>query len=115
MEANIATHKELHRRGVRMLIGGDYGLPFMPNGINAQDVAHLVNYIGLSPLEALRAATWHGGLAMGKGAGALTVGAPADLLLCAGDPTADPGIVADPGKLLAVMKDGCFFKAPARA
>ncbi|KEQ54381.1 metal-dependent hydrolase family protein [Sphingobium chlorophenolicum] len=112
MDANIATHKALHERGVRMLIGGDYGLPFMPNGLNAQDVAHLVDYIGLTPVEALRAATWHGGLAMGKGTGLLVEGAPADLLLCNGDPTQDAAIVADAAKLRVIMKGGRLHKAP---
>lgn len=114
MEANIATHRELHRRGLRMLIGGDYGLPFMPNGLNAEDVAHLVTYIGLTPVEALRAATWHGGLAMGTGAGCIAPGAPADLLLCEGDPTQDATIVADASKLRAIMKGGVLHKAPAQ-
>lgn len=112
MEANIATHQALRKRGVRMLIGGDYGMPFMPNGTNAQDVAHLVNYIGLSPVEALRAATWHGGLAMGQGSGIIAEGAPADVLLCAGDPTQEPAIVADTEKLVAIMKGGVLHKAP---
>lgn len=112
MDANIATHKALHKRGLRMLIGGDYGLPFMPNGLNAQDVAHLVTYIGLTPVEALRAATWHGGLAMGQGTGLLAEGAPADLLLCDGDPTSDATIVADAAKLRAIMKGGVLHKAP---
>ncbi|KKW91898.1 metal-dependent hydrolase family protein [Sphingobium chungbukense] len=112
MDANIATHKALRKRGVRMLIGGDYGLPFMPNGLNAQDVAHLVNYIGLTPVEALRAATWHGGLAMGKGAGLLVEGAPADLLLCDGDPMQDGSVVADAAKLRVIMKGGSLHKVP---
>lgn len=113
-EANIATHTELRRRGVRMLIGGDYGLPFMPNGTNAADVAHLVDYLGFTPAEALRAATWHGGLAMGLGAGEIRVGALADLVVVEGDPTADARIVADPGRLCAVMKGGQWHRAPRR-
>ncbi|WP_309141059.1 amidohydrolase family protein [Novosphingobium sp. G106] len=66
-EANVATHKELHRRGVRMLLGSDYGISFMPCGTNAADVGHLVRYLGFTPQEALRAATYHGGLAAGAG------------------------------------------------
>jgi imidazolonepropionase-like amidohydrolase len=112
MDANIATHRELHRRGLRMLVGGDYGLPFMPNGLNAQDVAHLVTYLGLTPVEALRAATYHGGLAMRREGGLLVEGAPADLLLVDGDPTSDPAFVADVAKLRAIMKGGLLHKAP---
>jgi len=111
MEANIATHTELRKRGLRMLIGGDYGLPFMPNGMNAQDIGHFVNYLGFTPAEALRAATFNGGLAMGTGAGRIEAGAPADLLLCRGDPTADAALVADQANLLAIMKAGALHKA----
>lgn len=109
---NIATHKELHKRGVRMLIGGDYGLPFMPNGLNAHDIHHMVDYLGMAPVEALRAATYHGGLAMGYGTGEITEGAPADLLLCEGDPTTHPGLLTDRANLRAIMKGGIFHKVP---
>lgn len=110
MAANIATHKELHRRGVRMLLGADYGISFMPCGGNAADVGHFVRYLGMAPQEALRAATYHGGLAMGLGGGEIVPGALADLLVVAGDPTGDPDLVADADKLLVVMKAGVLHK-----
>jgi imidazolonepropionase-like amidohydrolase len=110
MADNVATHQALRKRGVRMLIGGEYGLGFMPNGTNARDVAHLVDYIGLTPVEALRAATYHGGLAMGFGAGEILEGATADLLLCEGDPTADPKLVAEAGNFRVIMKGGEIHK-----
>jgi imidazolonepropionase-like amidohydrolase len=111
MAANIATHRELKKRGLRMLIGGDYGIGFMPNGTNAADIAHLVNYLGFSPVEALRAATYYGGLAMGLGGGEITEGALADLVLVEGDPTADPKLAADARNLRAIMKGGVMHKA----
>ena len=110
MAANIATHTELRKRGVRMLIGGDYGIAFMPNGTNANDVVHFVNYLGFSPVEALRAATYHGGNAMGIGAGEIKNGALADLLLVDGDPTTDVALVTDQSKLRMVMKGGQIHK-----
>jgi imidazolonepropionase-like amidohydrolase len=36
----------------------------------------------------------------------------ADLLLVDGDPLADLGILLDRKRLLAIMKDGVFHKAP---
>ena len=36
----------------------------------------------------------------------------ADLLLVDGDPLADLSILLDPTRLLAIMKDGVFYKAP---
>jgi imidazolonepropionase-like amidohydrolase len=115
MESNIATHRELKKRGLRLLIGGDYGIAFMPNGTNAADIAHLVNYLGLSPVEALRAATLHGGLAMGLGGGEITQGALADLILVEGDPTADATLAADARNLRAIMKGGVMYKHTQRA
>ena len=110
LEANVATHTELHRRGVRMLLGSDYGVPFMPCGSNAADVGHLVRYLGLTPEQALRAATYHGGLALGGDVGAILPGNLADLLVVAGDPTSNPDLVADAGNLLVIMKGGVLHK-----
>ncbi|MFD2580390.1 amidohydrolase family protein [Novosphingobium colocasiae] len=73
-----------------MLIGGDYGIAFMPNGTNANDIQHFIDYLGFSPVEALRAATFNGGQAMGLGAGEIREGALADILLVKGDPTVQP-------------------------
>lgn len=113
--ANVATHKELKKRGLRMLIGGDYGVPFMPNGTNARDVEHLVTYLDFTPEEALRAATYNGGLLMGLGGGHVTSGALADLVLVEGDPTVDATLVADTAKLKVIMKGGVLHKAPVGA
>lgn len=110
MDHNIATHSELRKRGLRMLIGGDYGIAFMPNGTNANDIAHFVNYLGFSPMEALRAATFNGGQAMGMGAGEIREGALADMLLVDGDPTSDATLVTDQAKLRMIMKGGQIHK-----
>ncbi|MBW8910489.1 MAG: amidohydrolase family protein [Sphingomonas sp.] len=106
MAANVEVHTELRRRGIRAVIGGDYGLAWQPNGTNARDVAHFVEYLGYSPLEALRAATVNGAALMGKGAGTIAPGRLADILLIDGDPTLDPALMANASKLRAVMKGG---------
>lgn len=112
MESNIAVHSELRRRGVRAVIGGDYGMPWQPNGANARDVQHFVSYLGYTPAEALYAATANGGELMGKGAGRIAPGMLADMLLIDGDPIADPRLLADARALRAVMKGGQWHKAP---
>jgi imidazolonepropionase-like amidohydrolase len=114
MEANIRTHVELRRRGVKALIGGDYGLTWQPHGTNARDIEHFVNYLGYSPVEALRCATRYGFEAMGRGAdlGLIRPGYIADLLLVAGDPTHDVKVLQNPGNLLCIMKDGVLHKVP---
>ena len=112
MQSNIAVHSELRKRGIRAVIGGDYGLAWQPNGTNARDVAHFVTYLGYSPVEALRAATRNGADLMDLGAGEIAPGKLADLLLVDGDPTADASLVADASKLRLIMKGGMIHKAP---
>jgi imidazolonepropionase-like amidohydrolase len=99
--------------GVRVLVGGDYGFPFNPNGRNARDLQHFVDYFGFSPLEALAAATALGGELMGLKVGQIREGYLADLLLVAGDPTTNVALLQDAGNLLAIMKGGHFHKALA--
>jgi imidazolonepropionase-like amidohydrolase len=111
MEANVAVHSALRKRGVRAVIGGDYGMPWQPNGTNARDVQHFVTYLGYSPIEALRAATFNGGALMGKGSGEIAPGRLADMLLIDGDPTTDVSLLAQPDKLLAFVKGGMLHKA----
>jgi len=114
MEANVRTHVELRKRGVRALIGGDYGLSWQPHGTNARDIEHFVSYLGYSPVEALRCATRYGYEAMGRGAdlGLIRPGYIADLLLVAGDPTQDVRVLQNPANLLCIVKDGVIHKAP---
>jgi len=111
LEAKLVP--ELHRRGVRVLTGGDYGFPFNPHGRNARDLQHFVDYFGFTPAEALRAATQYGGELMGEEVGLIRPGYRADLLLVDGDPTADVAILQDAGRLRMIMKGGALHKAPA--
>lgn len=111
LEAKLVP--ELKRRGVRVLIGGDYGFPFNPHGRNARDLAHFVKYFGFSPAEALSAATMLGGQLMGQQVGLVREGYLADLLLVDGDPTQDVTILQDPGRLSMIMQGGRLHKAPA--
>ena len=111
LEAKLVP--ELKRRGIRVLIGGDYGFPFNPNGRNARDLAHFVKYFGFTPAEALRSATMYGGQLVGLDVGLVREGYLADLLLVDGDPTADVSILQDKDRLKMIMKGGTLHKAPS--
>lgn len=104
-ESNVAVHRELHKRGVRAVIGGDYGVAWQPHGTNARDVEHFVDYFGFSPEEALRSATTYGALAMGSD-GQIKAGSLADVLVVRGDPTLDPKLVQTNDNFIAVIRDG---------
>ena len=119
LPASSGTHaieslKAMHKRGVRILPGGDYGFAFTPHCQNARDLEFFVKYLGFTPAEAIRCATLYGGQIMMKPneLGLVKEGYLADLLLVDGDPLANLSILRDPKRLLAVMKDGVFAKAP---
>ena len=114
LEAVEKSMRAMHKRGVRVLPGGDYGFAWARHGENAKDLQYLVKYAGMTPMEALISATKHGGEIMKRGGelGQLKEGFLADLLLVDGDPLADLSILLDRRKLLAIMKDGVFHKEP---
>ena len=108
--------KELKKRGIRILGGGDYGFFVTPHGENARDLDHLIRYCDFTPMEALLTMTKHGGAAMDlpNELGQIQPGFFADLLLVNGDPLSDPKVLLDRSKLLAVMKNGEFHRRPAK-
>ena len=114
LDAAIETMKALRRRGVRILPGGDYGFAWTPHGTNAKDLEYFVKYVGMSTMEALLSATAWGGpmMRMGKVLGYIREGYLADILLIDGDPLADITVLQDQTRILAVMKDGEFHRAP---
>ena len=106
--------RAMHKRGIRILPGGDYGFAMTPHCQNARDLEFFVKYLGFTPMEAIRSATLYGGQIMMKPdeLGIVKEGFLADLLLVDGDPLANLSILRDPKRLLAVMKDGVFHKQP---
>ena len=114
LEHAIESMKALRRRGVRILPGGDYGFAWTPHGTNARDLQYFVEHLGMSTMEALLSATAWGGpmMKMGKQLGYIREGCLADILLIDGDPLADITVLQDKARILAVMKDGAFHRAP---
>ena len=113
-DAALESLSKMHKRGVRVLPGGDYGFAFTPHCQNARDLEFFVKYLGFTPMEAIESATVHGGQIMMRGheLGLVKEGYLADLLLVDGDPLANLSILREPKRILAVMKDGAFAKAP---
>jgi imidazolonepropionase-like amidohydrolase len=117
IETTAAVYSELRRRGVRILIGGDYGFAQSPQGDNARDLKHFVDLLGFSPTEALQCGTRIGGQVMGLGGelGEVREGYIADLLLVKGDPLKDLDLVVHEKNLHVIMKDGVLYKNQAVA
>jgi imidazolonepropionase-like amidohydrolase len=104
-----------HRLGVRIALGSDLYFPYGP-GRGAGSRATLDGYVeaGLSPSQALQAATWEAGRLLGDDAlGALRANAWADLLAVEGDPTQglaplrSPRLVMKGGRIEAGEASAC--------
>lgn len=122
LEAASASLRKMHKRGIRILPGGDYGFAWMPHGTNANDLQYFVDYIGMTPTEALVSATRLGGDVMMRGheLGQIRPGYIADLVMVDGDPLQDLRILTEPARIAMVMQDGVVHKhlrdpAPAEA
>ena len=114
LEASQETHTALRKRGIKHVIGGDFGFAWSPNGTNARDIEFFVKYYGYSPAEALVCATANGGAMMTMGTdeklGLLKEGYLADMLLVNGDPLTDTAAVVDANNLKLIMKGGVVHK-----
>ena len=112
MEATKATYREMRRRGIRVVPGGDYGFAWTPQGTNARDLEHFVKLFGFTPMEALLSATKIGGelMALGDELGQIKEGYLADLLLVRGNPLQDVTLLQHQDNLAMIMKDGIAHK-----
>ena len=113
-DMTCATYQQIRSRGIRVVVGGDYGFALTPMGQNARDIEHFVRYFGYSPVEALRCATVVGAqlMRLGDEVGRVKEGFLADLLLVRGDPTRDVALLQHRDNLAMIMKDGCLYKDP---
>jgi imidazolonepropionase-like amidohydrolase len=97
---------EMRQAGIVLLGGTDVGAPLVVPGVSLHDeLALLVAHAGLTPLEALRAATI-GPARVAGGAdslGSIAPGKLADLVLLDGDPLVD---VANTRRIRAVIANG---------
>lgn len=98
--------------GVTIAMGSDIALtgPDRPNawGSNGAEVMHLVK-LGMSPLQAIEAATSTGPLTIGAQAprsGRLEAGYEADVITVGADPLADITVLARPAHITAVWTAG---------
>jgi imidazolonepropionase-like amidohydrolase len=88
----------LRRAGVPIVAGTDAGV--MPHGENARELQALVD-AGLTPLEAIRAATVTAARLLGeRRLGRIGVDATADLLIVEGDPLQDISVLRKPAMVI---------------
>jgi imidazolonepropionase-like amidohydrolase len=111
-DVHAAAVRLAHERGVTIAMGTDIGLTGsdLPNswGQNGNELPHLVA-LGLTPLEAIEAATATAPLTLGPQAprsGRLEAGYDADIITLDADPLADIGVLASPAHVTGVWTAG---------
>ena len=115
LEENIRKDREIgqvqrdnfrkaHQAGVRMVFGSDAGV--MPHAIVGRQFRVMVQY-GMTPLEAIQAATRNGAEALGRNdVGEIQVGRYGDIVAVDGDPLRDVTVLERPA---AVIKGGVLI------
>lgn len=109
LEAAGKCLSKAHKEGIMMMAGTDSGQGAVPYGEwHARELEHLMNYLGLSAMEALKAGTINAAFATGMQdeIGTLTEGKFADLLVVDGDPLADIQVLQAKARLKVIMKGG---------
>jgi imidazolonepropionase-like amidohydrolase len=104
-EHHVASIQRALAMGVKVVAGTDAGGHGHP--ANAGELECLVKS-GMSPMQALQAATGWAAECCGREADVGTVepGKLADLIVVSGDPLADIAVLRDPARIALVIKDG---------
>jgi imidazolonepropionase-like amidohydrolase len=108
------TFQKMHKSGVKMAMGSDMG--YEPGfGTNAGELSLYVEY-GMTPMEAIQAATIHAARAIKRDhdLGSLEIGKLADIVAVRGDPLADIGVLRERENIRMVIKEGtvCVDRRP---
>jgi len=113
LNAAIGGLREMHKRGIVVLPGGDYGFAWTPHGTYARDLAHFVNLLDFSPMEAIISAT--AGVAklfmQGEELGKIQEGFYGDCILVDGNPLDNIEVLQDHDKLNVIVINGKVHKA----
>lgn len=110
----IKAHHESFRRaveaGVKVAMGTDSGVG--PHGSNARELRLMVEYGGMTAMQAIVASTRSaaGLLRLDEQIGTLAKGKLADVLVVNGDPLADIRVVEDKQNLSLVLKGGVAIR-----
>jgi imidazolonepropionase-like amidohydrolase len=108
-KAHIESCMRAYKAGVKIAMGTDFGTsPLFRMGTNAMELGLLVENCGMTPMEAIVAATKTAAEACGLGAelGTLEAGKRADMIIVDGDPLRDVRILERAEAIRMVIKNG---------
>jgi imidazolonepropionase-like amidohydrolase len=105
MEVTMANVRRAVKAGVTVVMGTDAGGPGGMHGVSVPREMELLNLAGLTPMQAIVAATKSAAEVIGQGAsiGTIEPGKLADLIVLDDDPVRD---ISNIRKISAVMRDG---------
>ena len=106
VERHIQSIRDYYHAGGKIAMGTDAGTPCNVHGLNALELAYMVD-VGVSEADALRISTTNAADLLGlDDVGTIEVGKRADLLLVRGNPLDQINQVAEKTNHLLVMKNG---------
>ncbi|MHA2357421.1 MAG: amidohydrolase family protein [Candidatus Heimdallarchaeaceae archaeon] len=102
------NHKMAFEKGVKFAIGTDAGTPGNFHGNTGNEVKLMVDHVGMTPIQALQAATIEGAKAiwMEEKIGSIEKGKIADIVICDKNPIEDINAVTNQLNFSHVIKDG---------
>lgn len=105
-DARAAALRTAHAEGATFVLGTDSSGSTMPFGQQLAEIQAMVRDIGLTPLEAMRAATSRAGRAVSdRGLGTIRPDAPCDFVVLRGRPWEDISTLS-PDRIVAVVSRG---------
>ncbi len=114
-ERHINSIRKAYRSGVRLATGTDLFInsnEYNVYGLNGMEILLLINGIGLTPLEALEAATVNASHVAGLDheVGILKPKYKADFIAVKGNSVEDPSLLLGPENIHLVVKEGIIQK-----
>jgi imidazolonepropionase-like amidohydrolase len=109
LDKTAATLHKAHEAGVVFVAGTDSGFSVTPYGEwHARELELLMDYAGLSAMEAIQAATRNAAVTLNLEGqlGTLEPGMLADIIVVEGDPLRNIRVLQDKRNILTVIKDG---------
>jgi imidazolonepropionase-like amidohydrolase len=109
LDKTAATLHRAHEAGVKFVAGTDSGFSVTPYGEwHARELQLLMEYAGLSAMEAIQSATRNAAVTLNLEGqlGTLEPGMLADIIVVHGDPLQDIRVLQDKRNILTVIKDG---------
>ncbi|NHJ05410.1 MAG: amidohydrolase family protein [Candidatus Heimdallarchaeota archaeon] len=102
------AHQMAFKKGVKFAIGTDAGTPGNFHGKTGYEIKFMVDFVGMTPVQAMQAATIEGARAiwMDDKIGSIEIGKFADIIVSAKNPIEDISVITNPMNFTHIIRDG---------